>query len=453
MIHRTWMWSGLSTVLVWAACSATPLPPEPEDEPTPTSTGTSKPPKPPQTTTKGGSTSAPGVDDADGGGADGGAPVELPPHEPIIDPDYPGLDVGFAPDADVEGCAGGYDAETFTLQLNLDTTVNSVRLSARDGKLLANERECTKSEGATLLLEELERIAVVGGSEPNVVIVDLSDGDFGSRLFEQAGGFHLSLGAGVDQLLLRGTLNDDAFYAGSGTSRLMIALSSMARINVWGKDIESMVVSPGPGSDVVEYIGRLNVGLFDVDTGGILRASEVAVPMQLWGGEGADTLVAGSADDLLVGGDGDDVLSAGDGNDVVDEAAASNGSDTLNGGPGSDELNYRLRDTDLKLELCSAETQLGCDVADCNCTRDNGATDEGDTLANFERVRSGNGNDRLIGTAGDDYLYGEQGDDELIGLGGSDVLQGGEGDDIFDGGDEGDICDADPGELADSCEI
>jgi Ca2+-binding RTX toxin-like protein len=272
-------------------------------------------------------------------------------------------------------------------------------------------------------------------------------------LFQSAGGFHFLLGGGVDQFLLRGSSGDDEFYSGSGTGRLLFALSSQARINVWGKDIESTGVSLGPGDDSIEYIGRLNVGLFDVDTGGAIHPTELAIPAQLWGGVGDDLLVAGGADDKLVGGAGNDSVSGGDGNDSFDEGAESNGADILNGGGGSDELVYRSRTQALRLELCIAASLTGCAEPECDCPQASGEDDEGDTLVNFERIYSGDGDDTLLGTSGDDYLYGSPGDDELNGLGGSDTLQGGEGDDIFDGGEGGDICDPDEGEDVLSCEI
>jgi hypothetical protein len=51
-----------------------------------------------------------------------------------------------------------------------------------------------------------------------------------------------------------------------------------------------------------------------------------------------------------------------------------------------------------------------------------------------DRLNGGEGNDRLIGGAGDDVISGSVGDDILIGGGGDDILRGGPGNDVLKGG-------------------
>jgi Ca2+-binding RTX toxin-like protein len=175
--------------------------------------------------------------------------------------------------------------------------------------------------------------------------------------------------------------------------------------------------------------------------------------MRVYGGEGNDLLRTGGRDDLLDGGPGDDNLSALEGNDVFDEASQMNGADVINGGEGLDTLSYSRRIEPLDVTLCTAPSRDGCPTPECTCEARSGEADEADTIVNVESVRSGTGNDRLVGTDGDDFLYGDEGDDVIEGLNGSDVLQGGPGRDELFGGEDADICDAEPEEAVDSCEI
>ena len=62
-----------------------------------------------------------------------------------------------------------------------------------------------------------------------------------------------------------------------------------------------------------------------------------------------------------------------------------------------------------------------------------------DQFTNFENVRGGSGNDRLLGDAKNNILTGEGGADELLGGGGDDTLRGNAGADILDGGEGDDV--------------
>lgn len=116
--------------------------------------------------------------------------------------------------------------------------------------------------------------------------------------------------------------------------------------------------------------------------------SSVAVPVEVYGGDGADYVTGGRGDDTLDGGPGNDRLQGGGGNDLL---IGGDDNDQLNGGVGNDLL-------------------------------------QGD-----------DGNDTLQGDAGNDTLEGGAGNDRLNGLGGNDALYGNDGSDMLDGGDGGDL--------------
>lgn len=397
----------------------------------------------------------PGPENPVGGGGAGGEGEEVPPnHIPEFDPDYEGLDTALTPDIAPPGCVGGYDPETERITLTLGPDVPGVRLHATGKGLFANDVLCTKSGGKPLELNELQRVEVRGGKERNVVILDFSQGTFGESLFKSEGGFHIDVDEGYDHLLVRGSEGDDEYYVGSDTERLMMSLSSLARINVWAKGFDRMTTSLGPGNDLFVPIERLNVGLYDVDTKAPVMTGVLNLPLRVWGGEGDDVLVGSSQHDFLSGGHGDDSLSGLEGSDFFEEGISANGSDVINGGPDLDEVSYRFRTKDLRVQLCHVPDELfGCSASGCDCLDENGESEEGDTVVNLEVARSGAGNDVLLGSRGDDYLYGEAGDDIVTGYAGSDVLQGGNGTDEFNGGDDGDICDNDPGEVVSDCEV
>lgn len=389
-------------------------------------------------------------------GGNGDEPIPVPDgHVPDIDPDFPGIDVAIVGETAPSGCtSGGHQIRYHAFVINLSNVVPGVRLHVEDGVLHANGHGCRNESGEPMLVEDLRQLHVNGGPEANLVILDFADSDFGSQLFQEEGGFRFDGGLGdeVDALYIRGSRGDDEFYAGAANSRFVAALSSTARVNLFAKSFEQVRVSLGPGDDTWAEIGRLNVGLFDLDGKTPLNIKGIDVPQRIWGGDGNDELFGGAFDDLIVGGYGDDILNGRAGNDRFEELSQQNGRDTINGGPGLDEVNYGLRSRNLVVELCTSEAQAGCDEK-CDCSPVSGEDGEEDTIVNVEIARTGSGDDTLRGSPGDDYLYGGEGDDRLFGGAGSDVLQGGEGDDEFDGGDDEDICDADPGEIVLSCEV
>ena len=96
------------------------------------------------------------------------------------------------------------------------------------------------------------------------------------------------------------------------------------------------------------------------------------------GGAGTDTIHGGPRADRLRGGADNDVIHGGGGNDII---RGDRGSDYLEGGAGNDQMN------------------------------------------------GGDSTDVMFGGAGNDTMFGEEGDDYLVGGGGNDFMDGGAGND------------------------
>ncbi|MBF9232998.1 M10 family metallopeptidase C-terminal domain-containing protein [Microvirga alba] len=125
---------------------------------------------------------------------------------------------------------------------------------------------------------------------------------------------------------------------------------------------------------------------------------------RLYGNGGNDYLAGEAGNDKLYGGAGDDILNGGSGND------------TLNGGSGNDTA-YFLGNTNIKVSLATTKAQN---------------TGQGkDVLISIENLVTGDGNDRLNGSAVANVLIANKGDDTLDGGFGNDRLTGGAGKDAF----------------------
>ncbi len=115
--------------------------------------------------------------------------------------------------------------------------------------------------------------------------------------------------------------------------------------------------------------------------------------------------------DSLDGGEGDDSLDGGAGNDVL---SGGYGWDTLNGGDGVDIADYTYYGADVSVNLTTGQA-----------TFDNSGLFE--AISGIENVRTGAGNDTLIGDGANNVLEGGAGNDLLGGFAGADQLVGGDG--------------------------
>jgi Ca2+-binding RTX toxin-like protein len=140
--------------------------------------------------------------------------------------------------------------------------------------------------------------------------------------------------------------------------------------------------------------GREVFSSLEAERGATLRAAGDIV--DLFAGEGNDTLYGDARDNVLVGGGGDDRLTGGAGNDVLKGGA---GNDTLDGGEGDDTLlggegNDSLSD------------DLGFNVLDGGAGND--------TLSGTGIKIGGEGNDRFLGGGIVRFAPGD-GQDTIIG--------------------------------------
>jgi hypothetical protein len=168
-------------------------------------------------------------------------------------------------------------------------------------------------------------------------------------------------------------------------------------------------------------------------------------PSTMYGDNGTDRLVGGSAVDnlfsgrvydqventgsTLIGNDGNDYLYGCDRNDVLeggagdDQLMGARGNDTLRGGSNHDKLFGGLgRDT------------LFGDGGDDKLYGKDSLCGEDDS----NHIFGGGGNDEIFGAMGMDHLWGEEGNDKLHGGQGQDDLHGGVGNDTLYGGDGND---------------
>ncbi len=259
-----------------------------------------------------------------------------------------------------------------------------------------------------------------------------SDGDdninastFVANVTLLGGAGHDTLIGGLGHDIIDGGLGDDQVTGGMGDDTLTGGEGG------WDRLIETanlnMVLTDaslaGPGIDV--FSGFETARLTGGSANNTIDASQATIPVELYGGDGNDTLHGGNQADLLYGGygndtlfgwngddfmygeDGDDWLMGGEGNDLMtgqagnDTLYGSNGNDFLVGGQGHDSVRGEGGD---------------------------------DTLMGDDYTIGAGGNDYLDGGSGNDYLYGMLGADYLYGGDGADVLYGGDGNDSLDGG-------------------
>lgn len=133
------------------------------------------------------------------------------------------------------------------------------------------------------------------------------------------------------------------------------------------------------------------------------------------GGRGNDYLYGDSLKNRINGGDGDDTLKGG------------GGFDTLNGGYGVDTVDYSAEKSVVRVDM----TKLNSGGFYSTVTVGGISVDE---ISNVENIRSGSGNDTLIGDIQMNAFWGGAGQDTLKGGSGDDRLNGGIGNDTLDGG-------------------
>jgi Ca2+-binding RTX toxin-like protein len=286
----------------------------------------------------------------------------------------------------------------------------------------------------------------------------------------------LTGGAGGDTLIAgTGTIANDILFGGDGPDELVGSTNANAAgttmLGEAGADTLSAgpsgsFMSGGPGADDINGGDSTND---TADYSGSVNPVTVTV------GSGANDGEAGEGDNVdanvdgVFGGNGNDTLIGTDGRQSL---FGSGGEDSLFGGPGPDELFGSSDDDGLRGEggddflqgSSGADRMFGGDGIDdadygdrfdplipitvsLNDIANDGAPGEGDNVrSDVEDVRTGAGNDTLIGNGLDNELVGQGGIDQLTGNAGEDRLfgdftfnSGSGGGDTLNGGDDSDL--------------
>ncbi len=195
------------------------------------------------------------------------------------------------------------------------------------------------------------------------------------------------------------------------------------------------------GNDVILNTGTIvgNVTLiggndyFDNTDGVITQPERFRIDL----GNGSDTFLGGAGAERIRDGNDNDLVETNGGNDTI---VSSAGNDTYNGGSGSDLL-------DMSNAAAALEVDLGLGFVA-------GGSFGNKDLISIERVRTGDGNDTVTGSADDDIIrlgfgtdvaHGLDGNDRIDGQDLNDTLNGGDGNDLLLGGAEDDRLSGDNG--------
>ncbi len=184
---------------------------------------------------------------------------------------------------------------------------------------------------------------------------------------------------------------------------------------VGGEGADSLI--GGGGVDTVSYTSSaagVTVNLATTEgIGGDAEGDTLSGIEIIRGSNFVDILTGDGLANTLSGGGGNDIINGGDGNDVI---SGGNNADSLNGGAGVDTLDAAGTGADQIINI-TTNTITGGDST-------------GDTIANFENVTGGSGNDVIIGSAVANILNGGNGNDTINGGAGADTLIGGAGTDV-----------------------
>src|SRR6185436_4377569 len=230
-----------------------------------------------------------------------------------------------------------------------------------------------------------------------------------------------------DSVKIRGSAAADLYTFGAGGA----AINSDMLPDISFSGVEDLVVSTGPGNDVVTGDGGKGTGLafpiaftaYGGDNDDTLTGGGSAIASNLYGGEGNDTFKQQAA--KLA-----DVMDGGNGTDVVDYSARTMGINVTVGDGNANDGEAGEAD-----EVQSTiENVIGTSAADT-------ISAAADSAVVAHTFTGGDGDDTLTGGDTGDILNGGKGNDTLDGNDGDDTLQGGLGNDTLAGGKGSDTAD------------
>ncbi|MDB5386142.1 MAG: hypothetical protein JWM11_1788, partial [Planctomycetaceae bacterium] len=122
------------------------------------------------------------------------------------------------------------------------------------------------------------------------------------------------------------------------TSKIQVTINGTVFAEQTAKRVRSITVNAGAGDDTVQIalpasLNRISIAIYGGDGNDTLEAGSGRTTLH--GGKGDDILTGGTNNDKLYGDDGSDILNGLGGNDSL---SGGNGSDTLRGGGGVNNL-------------------------------------------------------------------------------------------------------------------
>jgi Ca2+-binding RTX toxin-like protein/uncharacterized protein YkwD len=193
----------------------------------------------------------------------------------------------------------------------------------------------------------------------------------------------------------------------------------------------------GIGTDTLSYtLSALGVVVLLTEQGSFDQFGNIIDGTEQTGGDATGDLIwgfeniigSGAADELEGDGLNNSILG-GNGGDTI---SGLGGKDTLDGGIGKDTVDYSYLTGNQTLTVTLGAYTVATGAA--SKTSVSGVAGDTDSIANFENIIGGNGNDKLTGNGTDNKIEGGNGNDILSGMAGNDVLEGGSGNDVLDGG-------------------
>ena len=222
--------------------------------------------------------------------------------------------------------------------------------------------------------------------------LEISDGNYGSVIFDGRGGEDTLLGGLSGDQLAGGTGND--LLSGGGGNDLIQGGSGDDQLYGGSGD---NIIDGGDGHDYIwstQFVGGADNNLIQSDN---------------------ETLTGGNGNDHIWGGNNDSI-DAGDGIDYVN---GMQGADTIHGGAGADRL----------FGGASGDNITGDDGNDhINGNKGNDTIDAG---GGDDSLRGGQDDDVVSGGDGNDTVSGDIGNDTVRGGAGLDQITGGDGNDAF----------------------
>ena len=282
-----------------------------------------------------------------------------------------------------------------------------------------------------------DRVAAMGGDD---VVLAGAGNDI---VFSGGGNDTVEGGDGDDWLdgddgndVLRGDAGNDVLHGGAGVDSFQGGSEDLSNLlDPWGDRVTFYEVRATQG-----VVADLRTGAVSNDGFG---NAETMTGIESFEGDTAfaDTFHGNDLRNLILAGRGDTVHAhGGDDRVEIDLAIA-----LADGGAGTDTLKLR---SDGGFLLPDSNGDGAAEVSGPvaggwtvnlggNSVRD--PLGNVGSIANFENVEGGDGNDSITGNAGANILSGGGGDDVLTGGGGADRTQGGLGNDIHNVGDAGDV--------------